>query len=133
MGPESSRYAASTRAANSHNPMRGVEKIWDRLNDKYGRPEVVEASLKAKLLALPKMSVRDSEKLANLLSEIESVKENPQYSAFLSYFDTSAGINLVINTLPTSLQEKWVTTAVKYRQTHNVVFFSIQTIRSIHL
>lgn len=113
--------------------MRGVEKIWDRLNDKYGRPEVVEASLKAKLLALPKMSVRDSEKLANLLSEIESVKENPQYSAFLSYFDTSAGINLVINTLPTSLQEKWVTTAVKYRQTHNVVFFSIQTIRSIHL
>lgn len=63
LGPESSRYAASIRAANSHNPMRGVEKIWDRLNDKYGRPEVVEASLKAKLFAFPKMGVRDSKKL----------------------------------------------------------------------
>lgn len=136
LGSESSRYAASNRAANSHNPMRGVEKIWDRLNDKYGRPEVVEASLKAKLLAFPKMGVRDSKKLfdlADLLSEIESVKENPQYSALLSYFDTSAGINPVINKLPTGLQEKWVTTAVKYKRTHNVVFptFS-QFVQFIH-
>lgn len=136
LGPESSRYAASIRAANLHNPMRGVEKIWDRLNDKYGRPEVIEASLKTKLLAFPKMSVRDSKKLfdlADLLSEIESVKENPQYSALLSYFDTSAGINPVINKLPTSLQEKWVTTAVKYKKTHNVVFppFS-QFVQFIH-
>lgn len=63
LGSESSRYATSIRAVNSYNPMRRVEKIWDRLNDKYGRPEVVEASLKAKLLAFPKISVRDFKKL----------------------------------------------------------------------
>lgn len=100
--------------------MRGVDKIWDRLNDKYRRPEVVEASLKAKLLAFPKMSVRHSKKLfdlADIFSEIESVKKNPQYSALLYYFDTSAGINPVILKLPTSLQEKWVATAVKYKKT----------------
>lgn len=45
LGPESSKYAARIRAANLHNTMRGVEKIWDRLNDKYRHPEVVEASL----------------------------------------------------------------------------------------
>lgn len=57
--------------------MRGVKKIWDRLNHKYGRPEVIQSSLKAKLLAFPKMSVRDYKKLfdrADLLREIESVK-----------------------------------------------------------
>lgn len=54
LGPESLRYAASIRPAYSHNPMIGIEKIWDRLNDKYERPEVIEASLKAKLLALSK-------------------------------------------------------------------------------
>lgn len=66
------------------------------------------------------MSFRDSKKLfdlADIFSEIESVKKNPQYSALLSYFDTSAGINPVIHKLPTSLQEKWVTSAVKYKKT----------------
>lgn len=99
--------------------MRGVDQIWDRLNDKYRRPEVVEASLKAKLLGFPKMSVRDSKKpfnLADILVKL-NVKKNPQYSALLSYFETSAGINSVIHRLLTNLQEKWVTTAVKYKKT----------------
>lgn len=43
--------------------------------------------------------------LADLLSEIETVKENTQYSALLSNVDPSAGINPVINKLPTGLQE----------------------------
>ncbi|XP_062603957.1 uncharacterized protein LOC134265758 [Saccostrea cucullata] len=71
------------------------------------------------------MSVRDPKKLfdlADLLSEIESVEENPMYSTLLSYFDTSAGINPMINKLPANLQEKWVTTAVRYKKTHGVVF-----------
>lgn len=56
LGPESGRYAVSNRDANSHKPARGVEKIWERLNDKYGRPEVVEASLKTKLLSFSKIN-----------------------------------------------------------------------------
>lgn len=100
--------------------MRVVERILDRRNDKYGRLEVVEAPLKTKLLAFPNRRARDSKKffdLADLLSEIESVKENSQYSALLSYFDTSAGINQnkKINKLPTSLQGKCVTAAVKFK------------------
>lgn len=51
------------------------------------------------------MSVRDFKKhfdRADLLREIESVKENPQYSSLLSYFNISAGINLLINKFPLS-------------------------------
>jgi hypothetical protein len=40
LGLESSRYATNIRALNSHNPDRGVEKILEKLNDKYGRPEI---------------------------------------------------------------------------------------------
>lgn len=85
--------------------MRGVKKIWDGLNYKYGRPEVIQSSLKAKLLDFPKMSVRDFKKLfdrADLLREIESVKENPQYSSLLSFFNISAGINPLFNKFPLS-------------------------------
>lgn len=59
--------------------MRGVEKIWDRFNDKYGCFEVVEVLLKVKFLVFLKMGVRDFKKyfdLVDFLSEIEFVKEN---------------------------------------------------------
>lgn len=79
------------------------------------------------------MSVRDFKKLfdrADLLREIESVKENPQYSSLLSYFNISAGINPLINKFPLSFLEKWVTSTSKYKKIHNVVFSLIQPIRS---
>lgn len=79
------------------------------------------------------MSVRDFRKhfdRADLLREIESVKENPQYSSLLSYFNISAGINPLINKFPLSFLEKWVASASKYKKIHNLVFSLIQPIRS---
>ena len=63
LGTESSRYASSIRAANAHNPQRGVDKIWERLNDQYGRPEIVENALKLKLNNFPQLTARDYKRL----------------------------------------------------------------------
>ena len=59
-----------------------IHRIWERLEERYGRPEVVEAALKQKLDSLPKVSSKEPKKLYDLLdilTEIESAKENPRY------------------------------------------------------
>ena len=38
LGPESSKYAASIRAANTACPERGLKIIWTRLEERYGSP-----------------------------------------------------------------------------------------------
>ena len=118
LGTESSKFAASIRAANASYPERGLERLWIRLEERYGSPELIESSLKAKLNSFPKLTNRDSKKLYDLvdiLSEIESLKENPKYAVLLAHFDSSAGIFPIANKLPYSIQEKWTTRASGYK------------------
>ena len=120
LGPDSRRQAMSIKTSNARDPQKGLQRIWERPEERYGPPEVVETSLKQKLAAFPKLTSRDTKKLyelAAILSEVESVKEDQQYSLLLSYFDTSAGVKL-----PVGLQEKWTTHAVKYNKRHSVHF-----------
>ena len=77
LGPESSKHARSLRAANAQEPTRGLERVWQRLDERYGRPEMVEPALKNKLSDFPKLTNKDNNKLyelSDLMSEIESVK-----------------------------------------------------------
>ena len=86
---------------------------------------MVEASIKEKLTSFPKQSNKDTIKLyelADILSEVESLKEDTDYGLLLSYYDTSAGINPIVAKLQTGLQEKWTNHAVKYITTHDVHF-----------
>ena len=86
---------------------------------------MVEAALKQKLDSLPKFSSKELKKLYDLLdilSEIESAKENPRYSVLLSYFDSSSGVIPIIIKLPYGLQEKWVSQASKYKNQFHVPF-----------
>ena len=53
--------------------------------------------------------------LLDILTKIESVKENPQYATLLSYYDSSSGVNPFICKLPQPLQNKWVSQAAKYK------------------
>lgn len=46
--------------------------------------------------------------LLDILTEIESAKENEQYATLLSYYDSSSGVNPIIGKLPQGQQEKWV-------------------------
>ena len=79
LGPDFSTHALSIRASNAENPTRGLQRIWDRMEERYGCPEMVESALKTKLAQFPKLTNKDSKKLydlSDILSEIEAIKEN---------------------------------------------------------
>ena len=118
LGPESSKFASSIRSSNTYDPAKGLQSTWARLEERYGRPEMVEYALKKKLHNFPKLN-KDMTKLYDLLDilcEVESIKANPQYATLLSYFDSSSGVTPVINKLPPGMQEKWVFRAAKYKK-----------------
>ena len=99
LGPESSKQTISLRLSNLHNPDGGLAKIWQRLDERYGAPELVENCLRKRLEHFPKITPRDYKKLyelCDLLSEIESVKENPCYSALFASYDSPVGVNVIL-------------------------------------
>ena len=56
LGPESKGYAASLRSSNIGDPRRGLHLLWERLDERYGSAERVEAALKTRLEAFPTIS-----------------------------------------------------------------------------
>lgn len=123
LGPESRKFAMSIRTANVNNPEKGLHYVWQRLEERYGRPEMFEADLKAKLRNIPKLADNDPKRLYDLLdiiTEIESAKQNEQYSVLLSYFDSSSGVLPIVSKLPHGLQERWATQASRYKKDHHV-------------
>lgn len=112
LGPESSSYALSIRAANADNPSKALRLLWERLDQRYGAPEMIECILKEKLAKFPRLGNKDTQRLfelADLLTEILSLKEQTAYKPLLAYFDSSVGINPIIEKLPHNMREKWVT------------------------
>lgn len=100
LGPESFKFAAGIRIANTTYLKRGLKRIWPRLQERYGSPELVESALKTKLRDFPRITNRHSKRLYELvgiLAEIEAIKEDPNYSALSSYFNSSSGINPIEN------------------------------------
>ncbi|XP_055995796.1 uncharacterized protein LOC130046821 [Ostrea edulis] len=125
LGPESKKHAISIRTSNIFNIPRGLQRLWERLDERYGAPEHVEASIRTKLLDFPKLGNRDHQKLydlSDILMEMQFLKEDPKYSAMLAYLDSSSGIRPIISKLPYGLQEKWTNRAVKYKKEHCAIF-----------
>lgn len=125
LGPTSTNHAKSIRTSTLHNPLQGVKKLWSRLDERFGSPEMVETSLKTRLNKFPKITDSDVRKLyelSDLLSEIMCLKGNAKYHDLLSYFDTSVGVKPIVAKLPSNLQSKWVTRASKFKQTKDVPF-----------
>jgi len=58
LGPESSKHAISLRASNARTPVRGLERIWDRLDERFGSPEMIELALKNKLAHFSRLTKR---------------------------------------------------------------------------
>lgn len=125
LGPESKKHAISIRTSNIFNIPRGLQRLWERLDERYGAPEHVEASIRSKLLSFPKLGNKDHQKLydlSDILIEMQFLKEDPRYNAMLAYLDSSSGIRPIISKLPYGLQEKWTSRAVKYKKEHDAVF-----------
>lgn len=105
LGPISSTYARSIKISDVNNPVIGRERLWERLDDRYECPELIEEALKQKLDRFPMLSNKDYEKLyelTDILAEIQSIKEDDQYHDLLAYYDTSSGVVPIVRKLPNS-------------------------------
>ena len=113
LGPESSQFAASIRAAHTAYPDRGLGRLWKRLYERYGSPELVESALKQNLKTLFELQTKTIN--VCILTQLEAVKENLNYSSLLSYFDSSSGTIPIVSKLPFNLQKKWTMRASSYK------------------
>ncbi|CAC5362327.1 unnamed protein product [Mytilus coruscus] len=117
-GPSSKSQVQSIKAANTNNPS-------ERLNERYGSPELIDSALKTKLATFPRITNKDYSKLydlSDIFSEISSVKENDNYKVIFSYFDSSVGVTPIVAKLPYQLQERWTTMAVNYNDKNKTIY-----------
>ena len=81
LGPQSSKQATNIRKSNPSSPSGALEKIWERSDERYGSPELIDSILKEKIQKFPRVTLpKDKQKiyeLSDILSEIESVKSDP--------------------------------------------------------
>ncbi len=115
---ESLRHALRIRAAHAYDPEVGLRQLWQRLEKKYGSPEVIEASLFKRLDSFTKISHKDFnqlQELADLLLEVQAVKEEGSLPG-LGFLDTSKGINSIVEKLLHGLQEAWIVKGTKYKK-----------------
>ena len=121
---KSARQARNIRNACLSQPVKALDKIWNRLDDRFSSPEIIESSIKKKLAKFPKIG-RDWSKLydlVDLLSEVECLKTDPIYSDMLSYFDSSVGVNAILLKLPQNLQDRWISDASNHKRLTGCVF-----------
>lgn len=112
--------------------------IWQHLEETYRAPEVIEHALFRKVENFPKITARDSSKLrelGDLLLELQLAKAEG-YSPGLAFLDTACGVNPIVEKLPYSLQERWISHASKYKVDFNATFPPFSTfsnfVRSKH-
>ncbi|XP_036818356.1 uncharacterized protein LOC118944195 [Oncorhynchus mykiss] len=107
LGAESSEQANRIRSVHIFNATAGLNMVWQRLEECYGRPEVIENALLKKIYDFPKLANKDNHKLRELgdiLLELECAKVEG-YLPGLAYLDTSRGVNPIVEKLPFSLQK----------------------------
>ncbi|KAG7482904.1 hypothetical protein JOB18_033440 [Solea senegalensis] len=124
LGRESTEHVRRIRSVHVANPALGLQLVWERLEESYGSPEVIERALFVRLENFPKFSNKDPQKLrelGDLLTELNSAKSEG-YLPGLSYLDTTRGVNPIVEKLPYSLQEKWLAKGSQYKEQHYVSF-----------
>ena len=47
LGPVSSKFSQVYRNSNGSNSSKGLQRIWERLHERYARPEMVESTFKS--------------------------------------------------------------------------------------
>lgn len=124
LGEESGQQIRCICSVHVNNAGLALRKAWERLNDCYGAPEMIEQSLFQRLDSCPKIVAKDHirlRELEDLLMEIQGAKEDG-YLTGLSYLDTSRGIGPIVDKLPYGLQEKWVSSGSWYKELNNGCF-----------
>lgn len=73
--------------------------LWECLEDRYGRLEMIEVVLKNKFLVFLRFSIKDNKWLydfVDIVLEIEVVKEILYFFSFFVYFDLLSGVNFIV-------------------------------------
>lgn len=124
LGKESSEYVRRLRAVHIGNPDTALKMVWNRLDECYSSPEVIESALFKKLDSFPRISGKDNLKLrelGDLLMELLSAKDDG-YLPGLAYLDTARGIRPIVEKLPYTLQEKWISQGSKFKEEFGVTY-----------
>ncbi|XP_072898117.1 uncharacterized protein [Hemitrygon akajei] len=124
LGKESCEQVRRMRSVYINKPELALKKAWERLQEGYGAPEIIEAALCQRLGNFPKVSAKDHTKLrefGDLLMEIQGAKEDG-HSAGLVYLDTPTGIRQLVDKLPFGLQDRWLSVASDYKEEHKGQF-----------
>lgn len=106
--------AIGIRNANPGKPKEALKIIWKRLDEMYGRPEMIEASIRQQLENFRPVTSAENKRLydlLNILIKIESLMADSTFSTSLSYFNSSIGVNPIIKKSSFHLQEKWIAKA----------------------
>ena len=124
LGPSSKSYTESIRAAHYNNPERALCAIWERLDQRFNCPEQTVYALKSKINSFPSLNeINQNNKsklyeLCDLLDEVNAYKSNPNFIQ-LMIFDSSEGVNLILNKLPPAIGRKWIPEVTSSRRKNN--------------
>ncbi|XP_061170883.1 uncharacterized protein LOC133180355 [Saccostrea echinata] len=122
LGPDSKKQVQSIRSANVQDPEKALQLAWERLDRRFGSPEIIEDTIQRRIKDFPNLLNHQRKEffdLADLTSEIEGVKNNDKNSITFAYFDSSYGVNKLVAKLPFNLQEKWTHKASEYKLHHD--------------
>lgn len=95
LGADSAEQAKRIRSVYVLNPAAGLSMVWQRLEDSYGTPEVIEHALLKKIEDFPKLTNKNHAKLRELgdiLLELECAKAEG-FLPGLTFLDTACGVN----------------------------------------
>ncbi len=124
LGSESVKHIKRIRSVYVGNPDVALKKAWNRLQECYAAPEVIEKSLFKRLDEFPRISTKDYGKLrdlGDLLMELQGAREEG-YLRGLAYLDTARGIGPIVEKLPHGLQEKWLSVGSRFKENNNGYF-----------
>uniref|UniRef100_A0A3P9DB02 NACHT domain-containing protein n=1 Tax=Maylandia zebra TaxID=106582 RepID=A0A3P9DB02_9CICH len=102
LGHDSARHVKRIKTVHVCRPEVGLDKAWERLEECFGSPEIIEKTLFDRLTNFPKVSSKDPVKLrelSDLLQEVEAAKSEG-YLPGLSYLDSAHGVAPIVDKLP---------------------------------
>lgn len=123
-GKKSAELVKKIRGVHINNPAVGLKTAWERLEESFGRPEVVSNSLINKARQCKWIAKTDHQALrefGDTLNVLEYAKADGSLPG-LGYLDTFMGINPLASKLPEDLQNKWRHRAYQYKVAHQGSF-----------
>ncbi len=135
LGRESSEYVRHLRAVHIGNPEAALKMVWNRFDECYSSPEVIESALFKKLDSFPRISGKDNLKLrelGDLLMEMLSAKEDG-YLPGLAYLDTARGIRPIVEKTAIYLTREMDFSRLKVQRRVWCFLTSFLVLYSVHL